>query len=96
MNPQLKERLVKSLVKELGSNPVQGSDADWYVGFKPGAETPVEESEYDPRTGKIVNNTKIGTHATFLQQWDKEGGWFIEEDDVKRDSGTYSFRLHNI
>ena len=97
MNPQLKERLVTSLVKELKTSSVRGSDADWYIGFKSNTETPVEESEYDPKTGKIVNNTNIGDHATFLQQWDNEGGWFIEEDDiVDRDSGTYSYKLQNL
>lgn len=95
MTPQLRERLVKELVQELRSSTTRGGDQDWYIGFKPSAETPVEESEYDPKTGKVVNNTKIGDHATFLQQWDSEGGWFIEEDDVPRDSGTYSFRLHD-
>lgn len=97
MTPQLRERLVNSLVKELRSSTTRGSDADLYIGFKPSAETPVEESEYDPKTGKIVNNTKIGDHATFLQQWDKDGGWFIEEDDIPdRDSGTYSYKLHDL
>jgi len=96
MNPQLRKRVVNEVVKQLKGSSVRGGDVDWHLGFK-GVETPVEESEYDPKTGKIVNNTKVGNHATFLQQWDNDGGWFIEEDDdVQRDSGTYSFRLHNI
>jgi hypothetical protein len=96
MTPQLRERLVNSLVKELRSSTTRGSDADWHIGFK-GVETPVEESEYDPKTGKVVNNTAIGDHATFMQQWDNEGGWFIEEDDIPdRDSGTYSYKLHDL
>lgn len=97
MTPQLRERLVTSLANELKSSTTRGSDADLYIGFKPSAETPVEESEYDPKTGKVVNNTKIGDHATYMQQWDSEGGWFIEEDDISdRDSGTYSYKLHDL
>lgn len=97
MNTQLRERIVNTLVKELVSSTTKPGDHDWYVGFKPSAETPVEESEYDPRTGKIVNNTRVGTHATFLQQWDDVGSYFIEEDGtVTRDSGTYSYKLQNI
>jgi hypothetical protein len=96
MTPQLRERLVKELVQELRSSTTRGGDQDWYIGFKPSAETPVEESEYDSRTGEVINNTKVGDHATFLQQWDNDGGWFIEEDDVPRDSGTYSYRLQNL
>lgn len=93
----LLRRIIKELVEELKSSNHYPSDADLYIGFKPSAETPVEESEYDPKTGKIVNNTKIGDHATFLQQWDKDGGWFIEEDDIPdRDSGTYSYKLHDL
>ena len=96
MDQQLRKNIVDSLVRELRSSTVRSSDADWYIGFK-GAETPVEESEYDPKTGKIINNTRVGDHATFLQQWDKDGGWFIEEDDIPdRDSGTYSYKLQNL
>lgn len=96
MNSQIRERFVKSIVKELRGSTVRSSDADWYIGFNPESETPVEESEYDPKTGEIINNTQVGNHATFLQQWDNDGGWFIEEDDVKRDSGTYSYKLRDI
>ena len=97
MNLQLRERLVQSLAKELKTSSVRGSDADWYIGFNPEAETPVEETEYDPKTGKVVNNTEIGPHATFLQQWDKDGSFFLEDDDVKdRDSGTFSYKLQNL
>ena len=96
MNKQLRERFISTLVKELRSSSVRGSDADWYIGFTPSQETPVEESEYDPRTGKIVHNTEVGTRATFLQQWDATSKGYVEEDDVQRDSGTYSYRLQQI
>lgn len=96
MDSKLRKKLVDTLLKELNGSSYRRGDADWYMGFKPSAETPVEESEYDPRTGKIVNNTKIGNRATFLQQWDADGSFFLEDDDVQRDSGTYSFRLQNI
>jgi len=94
MNQQIKERIVNTLVNQLKSTSTRSSDADWYIGFKPSAETPVEESEYDPKTGNVINNTAVGTHATFLQQWDAAGSGYVEEDDVKRDSGTYSFNLN--
>ena len=96
MKPELRERIVKSLVQELRSSTTRSGDVDWYIGFKPSAQTPVEETEYDPRTGEIVNNTEIGDRATFLQQWDNTSSFFIEDDIPDRDSGTYSFRLHNI
>lgn len=95
LTPQLRERLVKQLVQELRSSTTRGGDQDWYIGFGPNADTPVEESEYDPRTGKIVNNTQVGDRATFLQQWDKVGSFFLEDDIPDRDSGTYSYRLHD-
>lgn len=96
MNTQLRERLIKSLVQELRSSTVRGSDADWYIGFGPNSDTPVEESEYDPKTGKVINNTTVGDRSTFLQQWDADNVGYVEEDDTPRDSGTYSFRLQKI
>ena len=92
MNSQLRERLIKSLVQELKSSTVRGSDADWYIGFGPDSNTPVEESESDPKTGKVINNTTIGGRNTYLQQWDADNVGYVEEED-ERDSGTYSFRL---
>lgn len=96
MNPLVRKKLIEDLVKEIGASSYRRGDADWYIGFKPSAETPVEESEYDPKTGKIVNNTKIGDRATFLQQWDADGSFFLEDDIPDRDSGTYSYKLQNI
>mgnify|MGYP006272987713 CR=1 FL=1 len=95
MNPILRKKLIEDLVKELNGSSYRTGDADWHMGFKPSAETPVEESEYDPKTGKVVNNTTVGDHATFLQQWDADGSFFLEDDIPDRDSGTYSFRLQN-
>lgn len=91
MNLLLRKKLVNELVRELRSSSVRSGDVDWYIGFK--SDTPVEETERDPKTGKIVNNTQIGDRSTFLQQWDADNVGYVEEDE--RDSGTYSFRLWN-
>jgi len=98
MEKSIRDRIVRELAEELKTSSFRGSDADWYIGFNPNDEL-ANESEYDPKTGKIINNTEIGDHATYLQQWDAStsGGGFLEEDDIEdRDSGTYSFRLQNI
>ncbi len=92
MTPERRKALTEELVDFLRSSTVRGGDQDWYLGFK--ADTPVEETERDPRTGKIVNNTEIGDHSTFMQQWDADNIGFIEEEE--RDSGTYSFRLQKL
>lgn len=92
MDPKIRERFVKSLVKELRSSTVRSSDADWYIGFTPSQET-ANESEYDPKTGKVVNNTKIGDDTTYLNQWDADNTGYLEEDDIDRDSGTFNNRL---
>lgn len=88
MDPKIRERFVKSMVKELRSSTVRSGDVDWYIGFK--ADTPVEESEIDPKTGKIINNTKVGDYTTYMNQWDADNTGYVEEE---RDSGTYSFRM---
>jgi hypothetical protein len=95
-NTLLVRKIVEKIALELKSSNHYPSDADWYIGFEPDQET-ANESEYDPKTGKVVHDTSVGTHTTFLQQWDTSSGGFLEEeDDVKRDSGTYSFNLNNI
>lgn len=76
MDPIVRKKFIESMVKELRSSTVRSSDADWYIGFK--SDTPVEESEYDPKTGEIINNTTIGDRSTFLQQWDADNTAFIE------------------
>ena len=88
----LLRKLIEKLVDELKSSNHYPSDADWHTGFN--SDTPVEESEIDPKTGKIVHNTSVGDHATFLQQWDTSSGGFLEGEE--RDSGTYSFKLNNL
>lgn len=92
MDPLVRKKLVNSLVEELKTSSYRGSDADWYIGFTPDQET-ANENEYDPKTGKIVNNTEVGNHATFLNQWDADNTGFLEEDDIERDSGTFNNRL---
>jgi hypothetical protein len=97
MNPVLRKKIVEELVKEIAASSYRAGDAEWYIGFKPSAQTPVEEMEYDPRTGEVVSDTRIGDRATYLQQWDDAGSFFLEDDDIPdRDSGTYSFRLQNL
>lgn len=76
MNPKARKQFIESIVKELRSSTVRSSDADWHLGFK--SDTPVEESEYDRKTGKVINNTEIGDHSTFLQQWDADNTGFLE------------------
>lgn len=93
--PVVKHVSVQEDTLKLKSSNHYPSDADWYIGFTPDQET-ANESEYDPKTGKVVRDTSVGTRATFLQQWDTSSGGFLEGDDVKRDSGTYSFNLNNI
>lgn len=94
MDPNLKERIIKTLVNQIRSSSVRSGDVDWYIGFKPTAQTPFEETERDPRTGKIVNNTEIGDRATYLQHWGHGGKGFLEGDE-ERDSGTYAARMWN-
>lgn len=91
MNLLLRKKLVSELVKELRSSSVRSGDVDWYIGFK--TDTPVEETDRDPKTGEVINNTMVGDHTTFLQQWDADNTGYVEEDE--RDSGSYSFRLWN-
>jgi len=86
--------LVRKLVKqvaeelELKSSNHNPSDADLYVGFKFGDDQQTaNESEYDPKTGKILNNTKVGNRATFLQQWDAEQTGYLDEYEP-RDRGV--------
>jgi len=86
----LVRKLVKKIAEELKlkSSNHYPSDADLYVGFKFGdSQQTANESEYDPITGKLVHSTAIGDYPTFLQQWDEVPGGYVEEDDVKRDSG---------
>ena len=88
---QLIRKLIENIAKELKlkSSNHYPSDADWYVGFKFGDEQDTaNESEYDQKTGKIVNNTRIGNRATYLQQWDTEPEGYLEGKDVRRDNGV--------
>ena len=88
-------KLIEKIAEELKSSNHYPSDADWYIGF--GADTnTANESEHDPRTGKMVHDTSISDRTTYLQQWDPEPEGYLEGEDVKRDSGTYSFRINNL
>lgn len=80
MDPKIRERFIKTMVEELRSSSVRGSDADWYIGFNPDHET-ANESEV------------VGYYPTYLNQWDADNTGYIEEDDVQRDSGTFNNRL---
>ena len=91
MDSTTRKKFVDGMVKELRSSFVRSGDVDWHLGFKPDAETPVEETERDPKTGKILNNTKVGDFTTFLNQWDADNTGYVEGEE--RDSGTYSFEL---
>ena len=92
----LVRKIIEKIAEELKTTSVRPGDADWYIGFKPDQNT-ANESEYDPKTGKVVHNTTVGDHTTYLQQWDADNTGYIEEDDdAKRDSGTYSFKLNNL
>ena len=81
-------KIVEDLAKEvhdwdLKSSNMHSSDADEWIGFR----SDIEENEYDPKTGKLVKNDKIGTYATYLQQWDADNTGYVEEEDIKRDNG---------
>lgn len=83
---KLIEKLAGEL--ELKSSNHYPSDADWHIGFRFGDDNlTANESEYDTKTGKVINNTKIGNRATYLQQWDTEPEGYLEARDVKRDNG---------
>lgn len=90
-NPILIRKVIEELVGELKSSNHYPSDADWYIGF-PTDQNTANESEYDPKTGKVIHNTSVGDRTTYLQQWDAEPEGYVEE----RDSGTYSFRINNL
>ncbi len=91
----LVRKIIEDIAAELKSSNHYPSDADWYIGF--GADQNIaNESEYDPKTGEVVNNTTVGDHSTFLQQWDSSAGGYLQDEDVQRDSGTYSFKLNNL
>lgn len=90
-NALVVRKIVEKLAKEVHdwdvkSSNMHSSDADWYIGFK-GVDT-ANENEYDPKTGKLIKNDKIGTYTTYLQQWDADNtGYVEEEEDTKRDNG---------
>jgi hypothetical protein len=90
---QLVRKIVEKIAEELRSSNIRPGDQDWYIGFKPDQNT-ANESEYDPKTGKVVHDTSVGDHTTYLQQWDTSAGGFLQDED--RDSGTYSFKLNNL
>lgn len=89
----LVRKIIEKLAAELKSSNHYPSDADWHIGFGPDQNT-ANESEYDPKTGKVIYNTSVGDRATFLQQWDDSAGGFLE--DEQRDRGLYSIKLFNL
>ena len=87
-NILLVRKIVEDLAKEMHdwdvkSSNMHSSDADGVIGFR----SDLPENEYDPKTGKLVKNDKIGTYATYLQQWDSDEEGYLEEEDVERDNG---------
>jgi len=83
-NALLVRKIVEKLAKEVQdwnvkSSNMHGSDADWYIGFG-GSET-ANENEYDPKTGKLMKNDTVGTHNTYLNQWDADNTPYVEERD---------------
>ena len=94
-NALLIRKLLEKEIEKLKSSNHYPSDADWHIGFTPDQDT-TNESEYDPRTGKVIHNTAVGDQATHLQQWDPEPEGYIEEEEETRDSGTYSYKLNNL
>ena len=90
-NALLIRKVVEELARELKSSNHYPSDADWYIGF-PIDQNTANESEYDPKTGKVIHDTSVSDRTTYLQQWDTEPEGYVEE----RDSGTYSYKLNNL
>ena len=87
-DPLLIRKLIEKVIGELKSSNHYPSDADWYIGFKPDQNT-ANESEVDPKTGKVLYNTTVGDRTTYLNQWDADNtGYLEEEDDVPRDNGV--------
>jgi hypothetical protein len=92
-NALLVRKIVEKLAKELKSSNIHSSDADLYVGFKFGDEQDTaNENEYDPKTGKLVKNDTIGSHTTYLNQWDSDNTGYLEEDEP-RDNGVGIARI---
>jgi hypothetical protein len=85
-NALLVRKVIENLAKEIKSSTVRSSDADWYIGFGDDVNT-ANESEYDPKTGKVINNTSVGDHTTYLNQWDADNTGYLEEDEP-RDNGV--------
>lgn len=86
-NALLVRKILERIVKELKSSNMHSSDADWYIGFGDDVNT-ANESEYDPKTGKVVHNTKVADRVSYLQQWDADNTGYLEEKDVPRDNGV--------
>jgi hypothetical protein len=87
-NALIVRKVVEKLAKELKSSNMHSSDADWYIGFGDDVNTANEAAvEKDPKTGKVVKNNMVGNYTTYLQQWDSDNVGYVEEEDIKRDSG---------
>lgn len=100
-NALLVRKVVEKLAREIRdwgikSSNMHPSDADWYIGFGDDVNTANEAAvERDPRSGVVVKNNMIGDYTTFLQQWDADNVGYVEEEDVKRDSGI-GYQMHAI
>ena len=93
-NALIVRKIVEDLAKEvhdwsIKSSNMHSSDADGFIGFR----SDIEENEYDPRTGKLVKNDKIGDYTTYLNQWDADNTGYLESEDVKRDNGVGLARI---
>ena len=88
-NILLVRKIVEDLAKEMHdwdvkSSNMHSSDADGVIGFR----SDLPENEYDPKTGKLIKNDKIGDYTTYLNQWDADNTGYLEStEDEPRDSG---------
>ena len=85
-NALVVRKVVEKLAEKLRSSNMHPSDADWYIGFGDDVNT-ANESEYDPKTGKVVKNDTVGDDVSYLNQWDADNTGYLEGEDVRRDNG---------
>ena len=85
-NALVVRKVVEKLAEKLRSSNMHSSDADWYIGFGDDVNT-ANESEYDPKTGKVIKNDTVGDNVSYLNQWDADNTGYLEGEDVRRDSG---------
>ncbi len=75
-NALIVRKIIEDLAKEvydwnIKSSNMHPSDADGWIGFR----------------SDVKENDKIGDHMTYLNHWDADNTGYIEEENIKRDSG---------